>query len=155
MTMTPSLVPTPTLLITGSPVDESFHTGLHITFTGRAEFNTAVDTSIIVGGVWTKTSPFSKFNSDTRVTISAPVQVQNTPNMVYETTLTINTLDMDRGDSGDYNLALIINTTQPFILGTTATTTRNIEVLGECGGNIELFCYNYVSLLLMSFSLAA
>ncbi len=98
----PPLVPTSTLLITGSPVDEGFHTGLHITLTGRAEFNTSVDTPLIV---WTKTNPSSNLISDTRVTISAPVQVQDTPNMVYETTLTINTLDRDRGDSGDYNLS--------------------------------------------------
>ncbi len=128
----------PTLLITGSPLDEGFHTGLNITFTGRVEFNTAVDTPLIVGGVWTKTNPSSNLTSDTRVSISAPVQVQTTPNMVYETTLTINTLDMDRGDSGDYNLAVTINTAQPFILGTTATTTRNIQVLGECGGGINV-----------------
>ncbi len=125
------LVPTPTLLITGSPLDEDFHTGLNVTFTGRAEFDTAVDTPIMVGGVWTKTNPSSNLTSDTRVSISAPVQVQATPNMVYETTLTINTLDMD---SGDYNLAVTISTAQPFILGTTATTTRNIEVLSKRGG---------------------
>ncbi len=135
MTITPPLVPMPTLIITGSIVDETFRSGLTITFTGRAEFNTAVDTPIIVGGVWTKTNPPSNFISDTRVTITAPVQVQSTPIMVYETTLTISALDKDKGDSGDYNLAMTISSAQPFILGTTATATKSIEVLGECGGS--------------------
>ena len=131
MTMTLPLVPTPTLIITGSPVDEDFHTGLNATFTGRAEFSPAVDTLLIVGGVWRKTTPPSDLTTDTRVTISDPIQVQVTPYMVYETYLTIDTLDMNRGDSGDYNLVVTVNTAQPFILGTTATITRNIEVLGK------------------------
>ncbi len=132
MTMTPPLVPTPTLTITGSPVDKNFQTGLPVVFTGRTEFNPAVNTPLLVSGVWTKTNPPSNLTADTRVTISAPVQVQDTPYMVYETSLTINTLDMARGDSGDYSLAVTINTAQPFILGTTATITRNIQILGEC-----------------------
>ena len=112
-------------------MDEGFHAGLNATFTGRAEFNPAVNTPLIVGGVWSKTTPTSDLTTDTRVTISDPLQVQVTPYMVYETYLTIDTLDMTEGDSGDYNLVVTVNTAQPFINGTTATITRNIEVLGK------------------------
>ena len=121
----------PTLIITDSPVDKGFRTGLNVTFSGRAEFNTAVDTPLIVGGVWTKINPPSDLTTDTRVIISDPIQVQITPHMVYETYLTINTLNMNRGDSGDYNLVVTIHTAQPFTLGTTITITRNIVVLGK------------------------
>ena len=38
-----SSVPAPTVTITGYPIDEGFHTGLTLTFTARAEFNSAVD----------------------------------------------------------------------------------------------------------------
>ena len=48
---------------------------------------------------------------------------------VYETKLTVNLLDVNRGDSGDYMIRLDI-TSLPFTTGTTVSLTRSIVVLG-------------------------
>ena len=126
-------VPPPTLTITGSPVDEGFHTGLNLTFTGRAEFNPAVDTPLDVRGVWSKTNPSSDLTADDRVTIMDPELVrQGGPGsgVVYESTLTVDTLDVPRGDSGDYTLSLDISSV-PFNTGTNISTTRSTTLRGE------------------------
>ncbi len=104
-----------------------------MTFTGRAEFNPAVDTPLTVDGVWNKTNSLSLLTTDARVTFNGPAQVEGTPNMVHETSLTISSLNLTRGDSGDYDLTLFINSLQrwAFILGTTATVTRNIMILSK------------------------
>ena len=120
----------PSLTITGSPVDEGFHTGLLLIFTGRAEFNPAVDTPLTVNGMWTKTNPSSNLMADSRVTIKGPRQAQERPMMVYETSLTVNLLDMGRGDSGDYTIRLDISSLS-FTTGTTVSLTRSIVVLGN------------------------
>ena len=118
-------VPPPSLTITGSPVDEGFHTGLLLTLTGRAEF-LALNIPITVVGSWTKdNSP--DFTSDGRVSIKGPVLVESSPK-VYETTLTVDVLDRARGDSGNYSIRLDIMT---FTTGTTATLTRSITVSGN------------------------
>ena len=122
-------VPPPTLTITGSPVDEGFHDGLNLTFTARAEFNPAVDTPLLVRGVWSKTNPFSDLTADDRVTIMDQEVVESGSD-VYESTLTVDTLDVARGDSGDYTLSLDISSV-PFTTGTNISTTRSITVLGE------------------------
>ena len=123
-------VPTPSLIIIGSPVDEGFHTGLLLTLTGRAEFNPAVDTPLTVNGMWTKINPSSNLTADSRVSIKDPRQAQERPTMVYETSLTVNVLDMGRGDSGDYTVRLDISSLS-FTTGTTVSRTRNIVVLGN------------------------
>ena len=120
----------PSLTITGSPVDEGFHTGLLLTFTGRAEFNPAVDTPLTVNGMWTKTNPSSNLTADSRVSIEGPRQAQERPMMVYETSLTVNLLDMGKGDSGDYMVRLNISSLS-FTTGTTVSRTRSIVVLGN------------------------
>ena len=114
-------------------MDEGFHTGLNLTLTGRAEFNPAVDTPLDVRGVWSKTNPSSDLTADDRVTIMDPVLVREGgpgSSVVYESTLTVDTLDVARGDSGDYTLSLDISSV-PFTTGTNISTTRSITVLGE------------------------
>ena len=119
----------PSLAITGSPVNEGFHTGLFLTLTGRAEFNAAVDTPLTVEGTWTKTNPFSNLTFNQRVSTTGPVQVQGNP-MVYQASLTVNPLNAEQRDTGDYTLRLDI-TSFPFTTGTTVSSTRNIIVLGN------------------------
>ncbi len=84
------IVPPPTLTITGTPVDEGFHTGLPLTFTGRAQFSPAVDTPLDVTVVWTKTTS-SDLTADDRVTLTEAVMVGVSP-MVFESTLSVNVL---------------------------------------------------------------
>ena len=120
----------PSLTIIGSPVDEGFHTGLLLTLTGWAEFNPAVDTSLTVNGMWTKINPFSNLTADSRVSIRGPRQAQERPMMVYETSLIVDTLNMRRGDSGDYTVRLDISSL-PFTTRITVSLTRNIVVLGN------------------------
>ena len=120
----------PSLTITGSPVDEGFHTGLLLTLTGRAEFNPAVDTPLTVNGMWTKTNPSSDLTADSRMSIKDPEQVSERPMMVYETSLTVNLLDMRRGDSGDYTVRLDISPLS-FATRITVSHTRSIVVLGN------------------------
>ena len=122
-------VPPPSLTITGSPVDEGFHTGLLLTLTGRAEFNPAVNIPITMVGSWTKDNS-SDITSDGRVSVEGPVLVQSSPK-VYETTLTVDVLDRARGDSGNYSIRLDIMTSEPFTTGITTTLTRSITVSGN------------------------
>ena len=128
----PPTVPPPTLTITGAPVDQGFHSGLNLTFTGRVEFSAAVDTPLIVSGVWSKVNPPSDLTTDERVRIVPPELVGSGSGsgVVYESTLTVETLDSTRGDSGDYTLSLTISST-PFTTGTSVITTRTITVLGK------------------------
>ena len=114
-------------------MDEGFYTGLNLTFIGRAEFNPAVDTPLDVRGVWSKTNPSSDLTADDRVTIMDPELVrQGGPGsgVVYEGTLTVDTLDVARGDSGDYTLSLDISSV-PFTTGTNISTTRSTTLRGE------------------------
>ena len=120
----------PSLAITGSPVDEGFHTDLLLILTGRAEFHPAVDTPLTVNGMWTKINPFSNLAADSRVSIRGPRLAQVRPMMVYETSFTVDTLDMRRGDSGDYTVRLDISSL-PFTTRTTVSLTRSIVVLGN------------------------
>lgn len=114
-------------------MDEGFHTGLELTLTGRAVFDSAVDSDFAVTGVWSKTNPFSDLTADGRVRLVGPQMVQSVPEggVVYESTLTVDTLDRDRGDSGDYTLSLDIISSVPFTAGTSTNTTRSITVEGE------------------------
>ena len=123
-------VPMPSLTITGSPINEGFHTGLLLTFTGMAVFNPAVDTPLTVNGMWTKTNPFSDLTVNSHINITEPTLVQERPMMVYETSLTVDTLDVRRGDSGDYMVRLDISSLS-FTTRTTVSHTRSIVVLGN------------------------
>jgi hypothetical protein len=60
-----------------SPMDEGFHSGLSLTFTGRAELNPAVDTPLNARVVWSKTGPFSNLAASDWVTLVSPQLVQN------------------------------------------------------------------------------
>ena len=120
----------PSLTITGSPVDKGFHIDLLLTLTGRAEFNPAVDTPLTVNGMWTKTNPFSNLTADSRVSIKGPHHVLDSPMMVFEIYLTVDTLNMRRGDSGDYTVRLDISSLS-FTTRTTISHTRSIVVLGN------------------------
>ena len=120
----------PSLTITGSPVNNGFHTGLLLTLTGRIEFNLAVDTPLTVNGMWTKTNPFSDLTADSRVSIKGPHQVLDSLMMVFEIYLTVDTLSMSRGDGGDYTITLDISSL-PFMTGTTVSLTHGIVVLGN------------------------
>ena len=122
-------VPPPSLTITGSPMDEGFHTGLLLILTGRAEFNPAVNIPITVVGSWTKDNS-SDITSDGRVSVEGSALVQSSPK-VYETTLTVDVLDRTRGDSGNYSIRLDIMTSEPFTTGTTAILARSITVSGN------------------------
>ena len=123
----PPSVPPPTLVITGTPVDMGFHSGLNLTFTGRAEFDPAVDTPLVVNGVWSKTMPSSDLTADGRVGVLEPMLFQEGP-AVYVSSLTVDSLDAARNDSGNYTLSLTISSSQPFTTGTSITTTRTITV---------------------------
>ena len=84
-------------------------------------------------GVWSKTNPSSDLTADDRVIIMDPELVrQGGPGsgLVYESTLTVDTLDVARGDSGDYTLSLDISSV-PFTTGINISTTRNITLLGQ------------------------
>ena len=84
-------------------------------------------------GMWSKTNPSSDLTADDRVTIMDPELVQQGgpgSGVVYESTLTVDTLNVARGDSGDYTLSLDISSV-PFTADTNISTTRSITVLGE------------------------
>ena len=123
------LVPPPMITITGFPLDEGFHTGLMLTFTTRAEFNLAVNSSLNVDALWSKSAPSSDLKADERVSIGEAVMVGVNP-MVFESNLTIFPLRMS--DVGTYTVSLTISSTQPFTVGTTASGQRTIsQVLGK------------------------
>ena len=107
-------------------MDMGFHSGLNLTFTGRAEFDPAVDTPLVVNGVWSKTMPSSDLTADGRVGVLEPMLLEEEP-AVYVSSLTVDSLDAARNDSGDYTLSLTISS-QPFTTGTSITTTRTITV---------------------------
>ena len=120
-------VPPPTITITGSPQDEGFHIGLLLTFTGRAEFNLAVDIPLNVSSAWSKTTPSSDLSN---ANITTAVQVMENPT-VYETNLTLHLLDTE-GDSGNYIITFITSSSS-FTAGTTDTYSRPITVMCEYG----------------------
>ena len=130
----PPSVPPPTLVITGAPVDVGFYSGLNLTFTGRAEFDPAVDTPLVVNGVWSKTMPSSDLTADGRVGVLEPMPLQEGP-AVYVSSLTVDSLDASRNDSGNYTLSLTISSSQPFTTGTSITTTRTITVSRTYAGS--------------------
>ena len=116
-------VPPPSITITGSPMDEDFHIGLLLTFSGRAEFNQYVDTPLTVDSSWDKTNPPSNLsNAD----ITTAMEVGVSPTM-YETNLTVNLMDTV-ADSGDYSVTFSVPS-GPFTVGTVSNTTRPIIVL--------------------------
>ena len=123
-------VPSPTLTITGSPLDDGFHTGLVLTFTGRVEFHPDVNSPLNVDAVWSRTGPSSDLIADMRVSIGQAVMVGTDP-MVFESNLTINTLDRDRNDSGTYNFFVNVTSSEAPVVGTTTSTERTITVLGK------------------------
>ncbi len=125
----PPSVPHPTVTITGSPIDSGFHAGVLLTFTGRAEFDRAVNSHLNVAVMWTKTAPPSDLSADGRVTAGEVVMVGGDP-MVFESNLTINTIS-DRLDNGTYTLSLNISSTQPNTLGTTVSEGRTIMVTSK------------------------
>ena len=134
----PTSVPSPAVTITGSPINVGFHTGVLVTFTGRAEFNPAVDTPLTVEGVWSKTDPPSDLSADERVTIGAVVMVGGNP-MVFESNLTINRLKEDE-DSGTYTIFFNISTTQPNIVGIAISEQRRIMVTSRSCDNVQDTC---------------
>ena len=92
-----------------------------------------MDTPLDIRGVWSNTNQSSDLIADDRVTIMDPELVQQGDpgsGVVYESTLTVDTLDVARGDSGDYTLSLDISSV-PFTTGTNISEARNITVLGE------------------------
>ena len=129
-------VPPPTITITGSPLDEGFHIGLLLNFTGRAEFNLAVDTPLNVSSTWSKSNPFSDLRNTNITTV---VQVMKKPT-VYETNLTLNLLDTE-GDSGDYIITFITSSSS-FSAATADSYSRHITVMCEY---ICLYGYLYMT----------
>ena len=113
-------VPPPTITITGSPQDEGFHIGLLLTFTGRAEFDVAVDMPLNVSSAWSKSDPFSDLSN---TIITSIVEEMGKP-MVYETNLTIYLQNTMEGN-GNYILT-IITSSSAFTAGITDTYTRKI-----------------------------
>ena len=100
-----------------------------LTFTGRAEFDPAVDSALNVDAMWTKTTPTSDLTADDRVTSGEAVMVGMNP-MVFESNLTIDTLDRERNDSGTYTFFVNVTSASP-VVGTTASESRSIEVLSK------------------------
>lgn len=131
-----SLVPPPTVTITVSSMEEGYHTGLSVTFTGRAEFGPAVDTPLNIRGTWSKSNRMRFFNltASSRVRIVEPQLVHGRPGsghgMVFESTLTVESLGVGREDSGNYTLSLEISS-QSFTTGTANYGTYSITVLGK------------------------
>lgn len=115
------LVPAPTLTITGSPIDKGFHTGVPITFTGRAEFSPAVDTQLDIYGSWNYRNPSSE------TAVKSHVRAVESPRrtMIYESSLTVDPL---RADSVTIIFSLSASS-QSFIIGTNATTERFVIFL--------------------------
>ena len=113
-------VPPPTITLTSSSQEEGFHIGLLLTFTGRAEFDIAVDTPLNVSSAWSKSDPFS----DLKNTIITSIEEVMGKPMGYETNLTIylqNTME------GNENYILtIITSSSAFTAGITDTYTRTI-----------------------------
>ena len=116
------LVPHPSLVITGVPLDGGFHAGLPLTFVARAEFPLAVDTPLSVSGVWSAPD-----DNSSRVSIVDPVVVQNRPT-VYVSNYSL-VLDMEL-DAGTYTFSLNISSA-PFLTGTTISSSREVTVLGK------------------------
>ena len=104
-------------------MDTGFHTGLPITFTGRAEFDPAVDTPLNVIALWM--SPVD-LTTDERVSIKGPELVEASP-IVYESNYSV-LLEMGR-DNGSYTLSLDISSV-PYTTGIMDSVTRNITVTG-------------------------
>ena len=115
-------------------MDMGFYSGLNLTFTGRAEFDPAVDTPLVVNGTWSKTMPSSDLTADGRVGVLEPMPLQEGP-AVYVSSLIVDSLDASRNDSGNYTFSLTISSSQPFTTGTSITTTRTITVSRTYAGS--------------------
>lgn len=117
------------MTITTSPIIDGFYNGLSLTFTGMAEFHPNVDSPLHISGTWSKTNPFLNLRTDTRVRLNDPHLVVNGSGaMVYVSSLTLNGLDTERGDSGDYTLSLDISS-HSHTVGTRSSSTHSITVL--------------------------
>ena len=117
-----SAVPPAIVTITGSPIDEGFHIGLLLTFTGRAIFNPAVDspTALSVSTFW---------NGPMTANTTNAMQERTSPSIEYITTLAVYLQSTDE-DSGLYTVTVNISSGN-FIIGGSATKSRNIDVQSE------------------------
>ena len=121
------VVPLPSLTISGSPRNTSFFLGLHVTFTCSITLNTAVDTPVIVQGIWNRNGTELVNGTDGgRITVSNP-QMEQPP---YQTTVRFSPLN-NITDPGTYECtATVTPQNDTFITGITSLISRTITVAG-------------------------
>ena len=103
------------------------NTGLEFDLVCRLELDPAVDSELEVTSSWSRDG-ISLSPDGSRLTISAPVRVQQRP-QVFESVVFFRTITT--GDTGNYNCSLIIEAVNDmFITGTNTTVNRELTVEG-------------------------
>ena len=115
-------VPSPPVIIEGSPIDKGFHIGLLLTFSARITLNPAVDSpgDIQVASSWT--SPRTASSTGAVNSSSSPIS--------YYNNLTINLQDPEI-DSGVYAVTFSIISLSSFLIGDIVNGSRDISVEGK------------------------
>ena len=132
----------PIFNITVSSMDKENHTGIPatfsvgipITFTAEVEFDPSVDMPLNVSGVWSKPNHLLDLEADSRVIIVEPYLFQESPK-IYVSNLTV---DVVRGDSGDYTFSLDVSSAA-FTERISINSTRSINVLCKVAGLFAVF----------------
>ena len=130
-------VPPPILNISVSSMDKENHAeilstftvGIPVTFTAEVEFDHSVDTPLNVSGVWSKPNRLLDLEADSHVIIVEPYLFQESPK-IYVSNLTV---DVVRGDSGDYTFSLDVSSVA-FTERISINSTRSINVLCKVDG---------------------
>lgn len=109
-------------------IGQVFPTGSNITISGIITFDPSVDTPLTLDAFWTKVDPVpTDLTAGEHVAVTIPYQVQESP-MIYETTLTIATVN---GDSGNYSLEIDVTSHHQYTNGTRMATVWSIIVEGN------------------------
>ena len=120
-------VPPPTLVISGSPRNMDFFQSLDLTLTCSITLDEAVNTSVMVQGMWNRNGTELIDGTDSgRITVDNPAMT--TP--PYGTTVRLNPLN-NNTDAGLYEcMAMVDPVDDTYITGNTATTERNVTIVG-------------------------
>ena len=127
-------------------IPATFTVGIPITFTAEVEFDPSVDTPLNVSGVWSKTNRLLDLEADSRVIIVEPYLFQESPK-IYASNLTV---DVVRGDSGDYTFSLDVSSAA-FTERISINSTRSINVLCKVAGALYV-CSILATILRAAFS---
>ena len=121
-----SPVPPPTVVITGSPINSNFFTGLQLNLTSHIHIpSELLSVPISVTAQWTMSG--TVLTSNSRLTVEEePVEMGP---LLYQTSLVFNSLD-EMEDNGNYTCLVTVNAIPDSVnvRGAAISTTKTIKV---------------------------